>query len=155
MNDTIDKEQKTVSFERILTASAEDVFDAWTQPEQMTQWWDPTGAPLVSCSIDLKPNGAFRFVTAGHAPPFEGVYEVIERPRRLEFRALGAKGTVTLQRHSRGTLMSVSIQCPSTEHFEMLVKLGVQTGTSKTLDNLVELLAGRPATESAGRRAAP
>lgn len=151
MSDTIDREQKTVSFERTLSASPEEVFDAWTQPEQMAQWWDPTGAPLVSCSIDLKPKGAFRFVTAGHAPPFEGVYEVIDRPSRLEFQAMGAKGTVTLRPHAHGTLMSVSIHSPSTEHFEMFVKLGVQTGTSKTLDNLVELLRGRTKAASGAR----
>jgi uncharacterized protein YndB with AHSA1/START domain len=143
MSDLIDKEQKTVSFERVLSASPEEVFDAWTKPEQMTQWWDPTGTPLVSCSIDLKPRGAFRFVTAGHAPPFEGVYELIERPSRLHFSAMGANGTVSLRRHEKGTLMSVSIQCSSTEHFEMFVKLGVQTGTSKTLDNLVAFVSGR------------
>jgi uncharacterized protein YndB with AHSA1/START domain len=140
MSDTIDTDTKTVSFERVLSASPEAVFDAWTQPAQLTKWWDPTGAPLVSCAIDLKPKGAFRFVTAGHAPPFEGNYEVIERPSRLEFQAMGAKGTVTLRPHSQGTLMSVSIRSPSAEHFEMFVKLGVQVGTSKTLDNLVDLL---------------
>jgi hypothetical protein len=40
-------------------------------------------------------------------------------------------------------MMSVSIRSPSAEHFEMFVKLGVQAGTSKTLDNLVQLLGGR------------
>jgi uncharacterized protein YndB with AHSA1/START domain len=143
MSDTIDKEQKTVSFTRILSASPDDVFDAWTQPEQIQEWWDPTGAPLLSCSVDLKSKGTFRFVTAGHAPPFEGVYEVIDRPSRLEFQAMGAHGTVTLQPHARGTVMSVLIESPSAEHFEMFVKLGVQAGTSKTLDNLVELLRVR------------
>lgn len=143
MTDTIDKEQKRVCFERSLSASPEAVFDAWTQPEQMKQWWDPTGTPLVSCSIDLKPKGTFRFVTAGHAPPFEGVYEVVDRPNRLEFDAMGAKGKVTLKRHEKGTLMNVSIQSPSAEHFEMFVKLGVNVGTGKTLDNLVELMRAR------------
>jgi uncharacterized protein YndB with AHSA1/START domain len=143
MSDTIDKEQKTVSFERILSASPDEVFDAWTRPERVTQWWDPTGTPLVSCSIDLKPKGTFRFVTAGHAPPFEGSYEIVDPPSRLEFNAMGAKGRVTLLPHVQGTLMSVLIRSPSAEHFEMFVKLGVQTGTSKTLDNLVELLASR------------
>lgn len=143
MSDTIDKDQRTVSFERILSAAPEEVFNAWTQPERIAQWWDPTGIPLVSCSVDLKPKGTFRFVTAGHAPPFEGVYEVIERPGRLEFNAMGAKGTVNLRPHAQGTLMSVSIRSPSAEHFEMFVKLGVQDGTRRTLDNLVELLGGR------------
>jgi uncharacterized protein YndB with AHSA1/START domain len=149
MTDTIDKEQKTVSFERILGASPAEVFDAWTQPEQISQWWDPTGAPLVACSIDLKPKGAFRFVTAGHAPPFEGVYEVVDRPNRLEFNAMGAKGTVTLRPHAQGTQMSVSIRSPSTEHFEMFRKLGVNVGTGKTLDNLVAFVRRRSQASTA------
>lgn len=143
MTDTVDKAQKTVSFERIMSASPAEVFDAWTQPDQVSQWWDPTGAPLVSCSIDLKPKGNFRFVTAGHAPPFEGVYDVVDRPNQLEFHAMGAKGTVTLRPHAKGTQMNVSIQSPTPEHFEMFVKLGVQVGTSKTMDNLVAFIHGR------------
>lgn len=140
MGDTTDKQTNTVSFERTLGATPDQVFNAWTQPEQVTQWWDPSGTPLASCSIDLKPKGSFRFVTVGHAPPFEGVYEVIDRPNKLEFQALGAKGTVTMRPHAMGTLMSVSIRCSSAEHFEMLLKLGVHTGTAVTLDNLVRLL---------------
>lgn len=151
MTDTIDREQRAVSFERVVSASPEEVFDAWTQPEQMSLWWDPSGTPLVSCSIDLKPKGTFRFVTAGHAPPFEGHYEVVDRPSRLEFMAMGARGTVVLKPHAQGTLMQVSIRSPSPEHFEMFVKLGVQTGTGKTLDNLVSFLGGRTRAASGAR----
>lgn len=136
MSDSIDREQLTFRFERILDATPEEAFDAWTQPEQISAWWDPSGEPMVSCSIDLRPSGAFRFVTAGHAPPFEGTYSVVERPHRLEFQAMGSHGTVQLQAQAGGTLMKVAIRCPSVEHFEMMVKLGVATGTSATLDNL-------------------
>lgn len=136
MNDTIDRDRHTILFERTLNAPPEEVFDAWTKPEEVTHWWDPSGAPLVSCSIDLRPEGAFRFVTAGHAPPFEGTYSVIERPRRIEFQAMGATGAVVLEAHGSGTRMNVSIRCPSAEHFATFLKLGVQTGTSATLDNL-------------------
>jgi uncharacterized protein YndB with AHSA1/START domain len=36
------------------------VFEAWTRAEHVKQWWDPSGAPLAVCEIDLRPNGAFR-----------------------------------------------------------------------------------------------
>lgn len=152
MSDTIDKERKSVSFERILNAAPEEVFDAWTHPEEISQWWDPTGTPLVACTVDLKPKGTFKFVTAGHAPPFEGVYDVIDRPNRLEFNAMGAKGTINLRKHAQGTLMSVSIQSPTAEHFEMFTKLGVAAGTSQTLDNLVALLGKRGAKAASRAR---
>lgn len=144
MSDTIDREHQTLHFERLIEATPEEVFDAWTRPEEVSRWWDPTGTPLTACSIDLRPRGSFSFVTAGHAPPFQGTYEVVERPHRIEFQAMGAYGTVQLEPRAGGTRMKVAIRCPSREHFETFLKLGVATGTSATLDNLARVLAPRP-----------
>lgn len=149
MTDTIDPQHNSIHFERILEATQAEVFDAWTRPEELSQWWDPSGLPLVACSMDLRPQGSFRFVTAGHAPPFEGTYDVVERPYRLEFSALGASGRITFEPHGRGTRMKVAITCASAEHFETFLKLGVAKGTSVTLDNLVRLLAPRATPLSA------
>ncbi len=143
MNDDIDHDRLTVKFSRVLRATPEEAFDAWTTPSEISQWWDPSGAPLVACTIDLRPQGTFRFVTAGHAPPFEGTYHVVQRPRLLQFGASGATGVVKFEPHVQGTLMRVDITCASAEHFEHLLKLGVATGTGVTLDNLVEHLAAR------------
>lgn len=136
MADSIDRTERTFHFERLLDASPDDVFDAWTKPDELSQWWDPTGKRLTACSIDLKVNGAFRFVSDGHAPPFEGIYRVVDRPSRLEFEAMGAYGTIKLETQGGKTRMHVSIRSPSPEHFEMFLKLGVNVGTSTTFDNL-------------------
>jgi uncharacterized protein YndB with AHSA1/START domain len=133
----IDHDTFTITFERAFDATREDVFDAWTDPEQVTLWWDPTGTPLSDCSIDLRPGGAFRFTNAsGHAPPFAGVYRVVERPEQLVFDAMGALGTVRLGVEAEATRMVVSIRCASADHLEQLLKLGVDVGTDQTLDNL-------------------
>jgi uncharacterized protein YndB with AHSA1/START domain len=137
----LDRATFTITFERTLAASREQVFDAWTKSEHVTQWWDPTGTPLTECTIDLRPGGAFRFVNRGqHGPPFEGAYRVIERPAKLVFDALGAVGTVLLESRGGNTHLSVTIRCTSAEHFEQFVKLGVDEGTARTLDNLVAYL---------------
>jgi uncharacterized protein YndB with AHSA1/START domain len=135
----LDRDTFTITFERSIRASREQVFDVWTKPEHVTHWWDPSGAPLAECTIDLEPGGAFRFVNRGdaHSPPFAGTYRVIERPSKLVFDAMGAVGTVILESRGRETHLTVTIRCASAEHFEQFVKLGVDTGTSKTLDNLV------------------
>ena len=132
-----DRESLTIAFERRLHASREDVFDAWTRPEQISQWWDPTGAPLVACEVDLREGGAFRFVHEGHAPPFTGTYTRIERPSKLVFDALGSVGTVTIESVDAMTRMRVTIRCASAEQLEHFVQLGVATNTDRTLDNLV------------------
>ena len=136
----VDRATFTITFERSFTASREQVFDAWTQPEAVTAWWDPTGTPLTDCAIDLRVGGSFRFVNEGHGPPFAGTYRVVERPEKLVFDALGALGTVLLERRGAKTHMVVSIRCSSAEHLEQFVKLGVDAGTNQTLDNLVTYL---------------
>mgnify|MGYP003379352566 CR=1 FL=1 len=149
MPTTIDRDTSTIHFEREIAATRTQVFDAWTNADQVANWWDPTGARLVACEIELKPGGAFRFVNEGHGPPFTGTYVVIERPSRLVFEALGSVGTVTLEAQGNVTRMSVTIRCASQEHFEHFIRLGVASGTDQTLDNLVHYLGTKtPAVQA-------
>jgi uncharacterized protein YndB with AHSA1/START domain len=141
---TIDHPTFTITFTRKLAASPDAVFDAWTKPEQIREWWDPDGVPLHDCSIDLRVGGEFKLVNRGHSPPFAGVYRVIERPSLLVFDAMGAVGTVRLDADGRdATQMTVQIRCAGPEHFEHFVKLGVADGTDRTLDNLVAYIAAK------------
>jgi uncharacterized protein YndB with AHSA1/START domain len=139
---TIDRATFTITFHRTFSAPREAVFEAWTEPEQIKNWWDPTGAPLADCAVDLRPGGAFRFVTgSSHAPPFAGTYRSIERPAQLVFDAMGAIGTIRLETQAGATSMTVSIRCTSAQHLEQFLELGVDVGTEKTLDNLVTHVA--------------
>jgi uncharacterized protein YndB with AHSA1/START domain len=149
MQTQIDQETFTIAFERKLSASREEVFDAWTRPERIAEWWDPTGARLVACEVDLRPGSAFRFVNEGHSPPFTGTYSVIERPSRLVFDALGSVGTVTLEATGDTTRMRVTIRCASKEHLDHFVQMGVASNTDRTLDNLVRHVGQRQAPSPA------
>jgi uncharacterized protein YndB with AHSA1/START domain len=143
MQTTIDQQTFTIAFERTIPASREEVFEAWTHPEQVSEWWDPTGERLVACTIDLRPGGAFQFVNKGHGPPFAGTYVVVESPTRLVFEALGSEGTVLLEAEGSGTRMRVTIRCASKEQLEHFVQLGIAPNTDRTLDNLVRYVGGR------------
>lgn len=133
----IDRDKLTLTFERHIQATAEEVFEAWTRPEEISQWWDPTGAPLVKCTIDLRLGGSFSFVNAGHSPPFSGVYTVVDRPRKLAFEVMGSTGTVLLSEQGGTTHMQVTIRCGSSAQLAQFIELGVATNTEKTFDNLV------------------
>ncbi|MBP9111684.1 MAG: SRPBCC domain-containing protein [Polyangiaceae bacterium] len=139
---TIDRKTNTLSFFRTFNVPCEEVFEAWTKPDQISEWWDPSGTRLADCKIDLRVGGAFSFTNAsGHSPPFAGVYCEVTRPHRLVFEAMGALGTVLLETTGEGTRMTVTIRCSSKEHLEQFIKLGVDVGTDKTFDNLVAFLA--------------
>jgi uncharacterized protein YndB with AHSA1/START domain len=134
----IDHRSHTIRLVRTFTAPRSEIFEAWTKPEHVTCWWDAAGGPLKSCEIDLRPGGAFRFVAESQPDmPFAGTYSEIVPPERLVFEALGATGRVLLQDIAGGTRMTVEIDCKSAELLEQYLKMGVDAGTSQTLDNLV------------------
>jgi uncharacterized protein YndB with AHSA1/START domain len=138
-NVVVDRDTHTIMLTRTFAAPREQVFEAWTRPEHVACWWDAAGARLTECEIDLRPGGAFRFVNQGppDVPPFSGVYREIAPPEQLVFEAMGAIGTVVLEDVGGNTLMTVTIACGSAAQLDQFVKMGVDVGTSQTLDNLV------------------
>ena len=123
------------------------VFEMWTKAEHVTNWWDPSGAPLAACEIDLRPGGAFRFVhgggQSGHA--FTGTYREIEAPSRLVFTTPsptgGASvGTLAFNAVGESTLLTMTIACASKADRDALLAYRVDAGTVRTLENLAEYL---------------
>jgi uncharacterized protein YndB with AHSA1/START domain len=135
----VDRSTNTIVLTRTFDAPRELVFEAWTQPEHVACWWDASGARLSLCEIDLRPGGAFRFVHQGQldGPPFSGIYREIAPPEKLVFEAMGAIGRVVLKDTGGATLVTLSITCASAAHLDQFLQMGVDTGTSQTLDNLV------------------
>ena len=43
--------------ERVLNAPRSLVWQAFTEPERMKQWWGPKGFTVTHCEIDLRPGG--------------------------------------------------------------------------------------------------
>lgn len=64
------------------------VFDMFVKPEHLRRWWGLRGSTLTVCDIDLRPGGAWRYVTRGpkgHENPFKGTYKEIMPPERLVY----------------------------------------------------------------------
>jgi uncharacterized protein YndB with AHSA1/START domain len=51
--------EQYVRIERVFDAPRELVWKAWTEPEQLAEWWGPDqfSTPLDSISLDLRPGG--------------------------------------------------------------------------------------------------
>ncbi len=137
---------------RVFDAARADVFDAWTQPDQVAAWWDPSGAPLAACEIDLRPGGAFRWAHDGPQPAFSGVYRAIESPGRLVFTVHSMTGgedmhtELLFAEHDGRTTMTMTIDCGSARDRAALLAVRVDVGTAMTMDNLAaHLRRGGPA----------
>jgi len=76
--------------ERTFAAGAEDVFDAWTNPEVLRRWWAANADwDSPGCKVDLRVGGRYvlrmRNPETGDVHVVEGEYQEIERPRRLVY----------------------------------------------------------------------
>ena len=132
---------------RLFEAPRSVVFKAWTHPEHVAQWWDPSGTPLSRCEIDLRPKGTFRWVHAGSAAhEFSGTYLEITAPERLVFTvAMFPKrpaplATLLFTEFGARTRLTMTIACASTADRDALLQMRVDEGTSLTLRNLAEYL---------------
>ena len=80
---------RVVRIERTFSASAEDVFDAWTSEEVIRRWFKPgEGWREASADVDLRVGGEIRVVMRspdGEPVGAGGEYTLIERPHRLAF----------------------------------------------------------------------
>ena len=85
---------------RVLDATPENVFDAWTDPKQMEQWWGPKCFTNPVCELDVRPGGAWRIVMRGpDGMEYEcgGVYSEVVKPERLDrLTDLVVKGNVAV-----------------------------------------------------------
>jgi len=135
----VDWDTHAIVLTRTLAAPREQVFEAWTRPEHVRCWWDPAGYPLAECEIDLRAGGAFRFVNrhSSSAYEFAGVYREITPPKHVLSEAMGAIGRVILEEIGGETHMTVRIEGGSAARLEQYLKMGVEAGTAKTLENLV------------------
>ncbi len=78
----------TLVVRRTIRASAERLFDAWTRPEQLVQWWGPKGAHCPHAEVDLRVGGRYRIGNQfgdGQVIWISGQFEAIERPVKLVY----------------------------------------------------------------------
>jgi uncharacterized protein YndB with AHSA1/START domain len=78
--------EPVIAFRRLVKAPRELVFRLYTEPEHLRHWWGPRHLELVTCEIELRVGGRYRFIQRapdGQEFGFHGTYIEIERPRRL------------------------------------------------------------------------
>ena len=129
---------------RIFNAPRAVVFEAWTKAEHVTHWWDPSGAPLAVCEIDLRPDGAFRWVnrapTGGEGHSFSGIYREIVPPERLVFGGPLGSATLVFIEDGKKTKLTMTIECATSKDRDALLQMRVDAGTAQTLENLAAYL---------------
>ena len=108
----------TLVVRRTIHATPERLFEAWTEPAQLKQWWGPQSVVCIDAEVDLQVGGRYRIANQlpdGKVLWITGEFETIERPRRLAYTWGLAPGpgpiervTVTFEAHGQSTEVIVT-----------------------------------------------
>ncbi|MGH8252218.1 MAG: SRPBCC family protein [Steroidobacteraceae bacterium] len=79
--------EKVIVLERRLAARPPEVFAALTEPPSLRQWMGTAEMALISCDVDLRAGGSFRYTFRRGARTMEvrGAYESVEAPHRFVY----------------------------------------------------------------------
>ena len=135
---------------RKFDAPAELLFDVWTTPEHVRNWWGWETDQMKLCEIDLKVGGGYRFV-AGDGErdvAFRGVYQEIDRPRRLvstevyePYPESESVNTLTLEESHGVTTVTILLSYQSKEARDATIASGMESGLQHSLDRVDAIVA--------------
>jgi len=142
-----------LEFVRTYDAPRRLVWEAWTDPDQIAQWWGPRGirTPRESIEIDLRPGGRMRFdmldEATGARYPNSGTIVDVDPPSRIVWSDDGfadgsGKGTATVEftevdEHTTALRVHIVADLSDT------VRAGAEVGWGSQLDKLAEFLGER------------
>ncbi len=104
---------REVIITRTFDAPRELVWQAWTDPKHMAQWWGPKEFTNPVCELDVRPGGAIRIDMTGPdgvVYPLTGVFHEVIPPERLVMTTsafLDEVGTPGLE--VRNTIMFIAL----------------------------------------------
>lgn len=148
---TTKNKSNEISITRIFDAPVQAVWDAWTDPEQVAQWWGPRGFTLTTHSKEVKPGGSWRYTM--HGPdgvdyPNKTHYFEVEQYSKLVYDHGGNddrpplfRVTVFFSEIQGKTKMEMSMALPTPEAAEETRKFIKAAGGDSTWDRLAEYLA--------------
>jgi len=157
-------DDRTFVLEHSFDAPAAKVFAAYTDPQQVAQWWANPGWTMAIEAMDVRPGGRWRFVQrngAGKEVAFSGEYLEVRPVTRLvyTFQAEGQgpplTATVELAESGGRTHLTLTNTCASKEVRDGLLRYGAAAGAKTAWDRLEGFLSSKPApaTSPAGRLA--
>jgi uncharacterized protein YndB with AHSA1/START domain len=136
---------------RIYDAPVKLVWDAWTDPKQVAQWWGPRGFTITTKHKDVKPGGTWVYTM--HGPdgvdyPNKTVFLEVEKYSRLVYdhganddRPAMFRVTVNFSETAGKTKMEMTMSLPTAEAAAETKKFIKKAGGDSTWDRLAEYLS--------------
>jgi len=149
MSPTPEIEKRTITIIRTLNASRQLVWDAWTQPEHIAQWWAPQGMDLIIVTHNFTVGGNWEYtMKMPNGQDFKtfGTYSRIEAPALLETSANFLPMTenvilrVEFTEVGNTTEMAFHVIHPTEAYARQQESMGIQNGWGGVFNNLAGYL---------------
>lgn len=147
----IEPGKQEIIMTRAFNAPRQRVFNAYTDPALIPQWWGPRRLTTTVDTMEVKKGGVWRYVqrdAQSNEFAFNGVYHEITSPERLintfEFEGFpGHVGLVitTFEEQDGQTLLHEKSVFPSVEDRDGIISNGMEPGAIETMNRFEELLA--------------
>jgi uncharacterized protein YndB with AHSA1/START domain len=147
-------------FTRVFDAPRELVFEAWTDPTQITNWWGPRGFTTTTEKFDFRAGG--QWIHTMHGPdgtdyPNRSIFTEVDPPERIAYTHASsttkdAPGvnfhlTVDFEEWGRGTRIRMHMVFATAAIREETVRLyHADEGARQMLERLAEFLAAKGVT---------
>jgi uncharacterized protein YndB with AHSA1/START domain len=142
--------EKHVTITRLFKAPRTLVFQAFTDPQHLAQWWGPKGFTNPVCEIDARPGGAIlihmEMPGTGFSHPMTGTVHEVVPPERFVFTAVARDGaghalleshtTVTFREEGGATRLTIEARAKGLVPMARMMLAGMQEGWSQSLDKL-------------------
>lgn len=153
----VDKVGKKINVSRDFEATVVHVWDAWTKPELLDQWWAPKPWRAETRTMDFREGGIWHYAMVG--PDGEKAWCLVEYLKidiRKKFDAVDAfcdehavrsadfptsTWHVSFIARGNSTRVEVVIEYEEVEHLEKYIEMGFREGFTMALGNLDALLA--------------
>lgn len=159
-NENTDSESKKIVITRTFDTQREEVWQAWTQPSQIEQWWGPRGFTTRVNEMNFEPGGNFKYTMLDadeNEYPTVGMFQEISEPKRIvatdefgnsqenkqaapEGLPTGMINTTSFEETNGQTKITISIMHQSVEDRKKHEEMGVREGFNQQLDKLNEYL---------------
>ena len=157
-NATVDRaSDRELVVTRTIDGPARLVYQAWTTPELMRQWWTPESFPisLLTCEMDVRVGGGYRLTFGYEDSTFEfyGRYLEVTPPSRLVWTNDEGEGetvtTVTFEEADGRTSLRIHDLYPSKDALDAAIASGSTSGMPESLEQLDRLVATLGASDGA------
>ena len=137
----------SLTLKRHIKAPPAKVYQAWTEPEKIVQWFGPDSGKVVSAETDLRVGGRYRVVfhtEDGEQHDVSGEYTEVVTNERLAFswrwRTMPereSKVTLTFKGEGATTMLTLLHE----QFFDQAARDGHEQGWNGALDKLERLIA--------------